>query len=412
MSIKDERDQFAAAHADSLAEQTGAAASSRRPASSGRSSRYVWYQDDQTLTLVVGAQEEAYCDTALAVGLNERGGRALRLVLPVGWFEPTSHRWAWLREDLPLSVWSHDTSTATQLDRPTREDTMALVEGPEDPVLFLGDRTEWVAPLMRWAGEHPNLDPSHRRDVRAWQCRGQRVLRIKRTRQGLDVVAGIDWGATSPHPTPDALAITGPLTTEQLSRLKGDVENGCGERMSAGDPADDMSAGIAHSANEHWLQAVLRRHPERLGLEQPVLREVAAWRPTGSLKSTQGKARGRGFVDLAGLDDTGVLTLVETKLDEDDMLVLQGLDYRIWAEANLARLAARLDCQPHIPIEICYAVASKGDGEPKWSRHAAAQFDALAPDIGWHVQHVTGWTDDDPSCRRGPARTFPLPPLP
>ncbi|KRE41056.1 hypothetical protein ASG74_14415 [Knoellia sp. Soil729] len=173
---------------------------------------------------------------------------------------------------------------------------------------------------------------------------------------------------------------------------------GCAERLK----------GVAHKADEHWLQSVLRRHPEALGLEQPVLRELPAWRPGGSLGTGQTTPRGRGFVDLAGLDAAGTLLLVETKLGADDMLVLQGLDYLIWAEANRERLTTRLDARKSIPFEISYCVGGKKGGDPSWSRHAKAQLSALAPDLRWHVQEVTNWTDDAPKAVRSPLRQLPV----
>ena len=347
---------------------------------------------------MVGQQENSAVDTALAVGLAEQGDRELRLVLPEGWHEPTLHRWAWLPDDLALRMWSHNGAEVTPESRPTRSHTESLVRGDEDPQLHLRDRTDWVEDLMRWAGEQHDLDPSHRRDVRAWQCRGQRVLRIRRRGTGLEVVAGIDWGAGSPHPTPAPMLVTGPLTPEQDRKAREQVQAGMHQRL----------CGVAQKADEHWLQAVLRRHPRRLGLEQPVLRELAAWRPSGSHGTKQVTPRGRGFVDLVGLDATGTLLLVETKLGSDHMLVLQGLDYRIWAEANRDRLTQRLDCRTDVPMEVSYCVGGKNGGKPAWSPHTKAQLGALAPDVRWHAQEVTGWTGDDLLARRAGLRIYPV----
>lgn len=398
LTAAQQRQQFADAKADPLAAQVGAAAGARLRPQHGRTTRFVWYQDDSTLTLVAGAQEAKACDLALAIGLGTRGQRALRLVLPRGWHEPTLHRWAWLNDELPLHVWTHCDDTVTATQRPTREATLRSVEGGEEPALHLGDRTSWVEPLMRWAGEQPDLDPAHRRDVRAWQCRGQRVLRIHRIGGGLTVIAGIDWGANSAHASPVRLLLTGPLIVDQEQQIKDAVLAGCAQRLT----------GVAHKADEHWLQSVLRRHPRVLGLEQPVLRELPAWRPAGAFGSKQTVARGRGFVDLAGLDATGSLLLVETKLGGDDMLVMQGLDYLIWAEANRDRLTTRLDCSPGVPFEIAYCVGGRKGDTPTWSPHAAAQLATLASDVRWHVQEVTDWTGDDPRSTRGATRAFPL----
>lgn len=329
----------------------------------------------------------------------QNGKRLLRLVLAEGWHEPTLHRWAWLRDDLPLQVWVHNGATATPVNRPSREHTKALVQGAEEPALHLQERTTWIESLMRWAGQQPDLDAAHRRDVRAWQCRGQRVLRIRRTSEGLDVLAGIDWGANSPHPTPDPISLPAPMTPEQEQTARELVLAGCEQRLS----------GVAHREDEHWLQAVLRRHPSVLGLEQPVLRELPAWRPSGQAGTKQPQPRGRGFVDLAGLDATGTLLLVETKLGTDDMLILQGLDYLIWAEANRERLTQRLDCHPGVPFEIAYCVGGKDGSTPSWSARTSAQLAALADDIRWHVQEVTRWAEDAPTSQRHPLRTFPRP---
>jgi hypothetical protein len=106
VSAAELRRSFAADDADHLAEQVGASVDARLPGGRGRSDRYVWFGDDEALTLVVGAHEAHDVDTALAIGLAERRERKLRLVLPRSWHEPTLHRWPWLRDDLPLEVWT------------------------------------------------------------------------------------------------------------------------------------------------------------------------------------------------------------------------------------------------------------------------------------------------------------------
>lgn len=410
-TAKELRANFASQWADRLGECAGLSVESRLPLAASRSARFVWYQTNEVLGLVVGPQEGTKVDEALAIGLGERGDRRVVLVLPHGWHEPTLHRLAWLRPDLDLQIWTYDEPAVVALgkgtvvsddksivvlaDRPTRESTLTTVNGPEKPPLYLSNRTPWVEDLMRWAGEHQDLDPSHRQDVRAWQCRGQRVLAIRSTKAKLSVVAGIAFGSNSPNHTPLALVIGAKMSGEDLATVKADIEAGIRQRMS----------GVATKDDEHWLQAVLRRHPQVLGLEQPVLRELPAWRPQGSSKN--GSLRGRGFVDLAGLDATGHLLLVETKLGSDHMLVLQGLDYLIWANANRDRLTTRLDCQPKVEFEISYCVGGKGGNQPQLSPHAPGQLNALAPDLRWHVQFVTDWVDDAPKSKRSPLRVIP-----
>jgi len=152
VTIDGGREQFALLYADDLAGRAGGSVASRLPTSRGRSARFVWYGNEEQLTLVVGEQERRHVDTALAIGLGEREDRLLRLVLPHGWHEPTLHRWPWLRDDLPLEVWSHRPGVAIQHHRPMRDETQDLVRCHEDPQLHLGDRTRWVEKLMRWAG--------------------------------------------------------------------------------------------------------------------------------------------------------------------------------------------------------------------------------------------------------------------
>lgn len=360
----------------------------------GRSSRFVWFESDQQLTLVVGAQEKGYADLALATGLAEAVGRRLVLVLPEGWHEPTLQRWAWLRDDLDLSVYTHDGASVQQAERPTRvRATELVVEERSHPALYLNTATPLVEELMRWAGDQPELDAAHRGDVRAWHCRGQRVLAIRRHGAGgVEVTAGIDWSDPAKRPPRHQVADD---TAVPLDALKTAVRAGIEARLQ----------GEAAKHDEHWLQAVLRRNPQKLGLEQPVLRELPAWRPVGSTRASA--CRGRGYVDLAGLDATGALVLVETKLGADDMLVLQGLDYWIWAQANRDRLTRRLECHRNVPIEVAYCVGEKAGQQPTLSRHAGGQLAALPSDMRWRLVSVRDWINDAPTCQPHPARTLP-----
>jgi hypothetical protein len=91
------------------------------------------------------------------------------------------------------------------------------------------------------------------------------------------------------------------------------------------------------------LQARLAAHPDVLGLDPDRLwRELPCVRPRGQ----------RAFIDLAGVDAAGRIHLVETKIGDDPMLVLQGLDYWIWADAHRAELAEHLHVKPDTSIQI------------------------------------------------------------
>lgn len=396
--VATERARFAADVADPIATAIGVDIATRITAST-MSSRFVWYRDDENLTLVVGAHEGDDSDRALAVGLAERGTRSLILALAAGWEQPTLRRWAWLMQGLPLRVFIHDHDGARELPRLSPDDTLELVAGKEKPPLHLGDRSAWIDGLLAWATANEDLDPSHRQDVRAWQCRGQRVLKIKRKGGGLSVTAGIDWSPKSSN-TPAYIAdVESPLTAAVQATIIEHVEAGMRERREP--------SGAAHKADEHWLQAVLRRNPRTVGLEQPVLREVPAWRPRGSKES----GRGRGFIDLLGLDAHGTLALIETKLGDDEMLVLQGLDYRVWTEANRDRITTRLGCRHDVPVEIVYCIAGKEGSQGEVNARTSAQLSQLGDDLRWRIRLVdAGWFSDDVHTAALPLGTVPVTP--
>jgi hypothetical protein len=169
------------------------------------------------------------------------------------------------------------------------------------PALWLAEAATWLSPLTEWASCHPLLDPAHRADVRAWHCRGQRVLAIRPAGKGATITAGIDYKEALPGQTG---AITAPVTSDTFHAEYDDIV----EAVKNGIAARWEPEGAAHKADEHWLQAVLRRTPALVGIEQPALREVAAWRP-----SNKEKLWGRGYIDLVGVDHRGLVRLVETK---------------------------------------------------------------------------------------------------
>ena len=66
--------------------------------------------------------------------------------------------------------------------------------------------------------------------------------------------------------------------------------------------------------------------------------------PRGAPIDELKKRRGRGYIDLLGIDGHGDVRIVETKIadNRDDLLILQGLDYYVWAKAYRQVLLARL----------------------------------------------------------------------
>jgi hypothetical protein len=211
------------------------------------------------------------------------------------------------------------------------------------------------------------------------------------TKTQVKVVAGID--AKSQAAT--RWSITAPLGEVTLSSIRRDVEAGIA----------NAKAKKHGKFEEHRLQAILRRTPDSLGLEYPVLRELPAWRPSGGEKP-----RGRGFIDLAAMDGLGDITIVETKLTGDEMLVLQGLDYWIWANAadNEAWLKQRLHADPvRASLRLMYAVGGRGGKAPSLGKYAQAQLKVLHEDVSWRIALINDWVRGSPKVELLPLRTQP-----
>jgi hypothetical protein len=120
---------------------------------------------------------------------------------------------------------------------------------------------------------------------------------------------------------------------------------------------------------------------------------------------------GRGFIDLLRLDPAGVLHIIETKIGHDEMLVLQGLDYWIWAEANREALVAEMGAPIHSTV-IDYVIGLPGgrryrQSDKLLSPYAEQHLGVMRGDIVRHVEVIEGWQPrpatlaiHDPDSRR------------
>lgn len=196
----------------------------------------------------------------------------------------------------------------------------------------------------------------------------------------MDVYAGID-AQSSPV---EVRRVAAPLTDADFVQLQAQVEGGIAQ----------AKAKKHGEFREHHLQEILRRDPQVLGLEPPVLREVPAWRPAGGPGEL-----GRGFIDLLGKDGLGDVVLVETKLAADDLLVLQGLDYWIWASRsqNKEWLFSRLHADgKRARLRLLYAVGAPDGSTPQLSKYAKVHLDALADEVDWRIALITDWAGGEP----------------
>jgi hypothetical protein len=392
-SVGDERSRFNDEVAPLLARRVARETPSR---AASVSARFACFDSDDALIMVAGVQEGRDCDLALAYGLTQRKGRRLVLVIPRRHGLATMQRSGFLQAEQRPTVWFHDVEPGRAIDgAPQKQDRLtpdhALARlrdkvGP-DPLGelrraatpgYLGARGDQIIDLVEWATGHRFLDPAHRRGERAWHCMGQKVLSIKGSAdKGLVIGAGIHAEADLEW-RPFKLAGGRPLSRAGFRSITEQVEAGIDARWH--DP-------LRHRPDEHWLQAVIRQQPDLVGVEQPALREVPAWRPVGGTQRW-----GRGFIDLIGLDGRGDIRIVETKLaaNPDELLILQGLDYYVWAQVYLDALRLRLFAAKQAALEVHYVIgADPGGGAVHVSRFAQAQAKAL--DIPWRFQVVTDW---------------------
>jgi len=375
-----------------------------------RSPRFAYFYNDHRLCIVAGKQEFGHVGKALAYGVTQRGGRALTLMLPEECAFSTLQRAPWFTEEIGLELWLHDANVGTRCGRRTRQDTIHehyiglkndRTPGEEFTLsstpAYLGERSKYLFELGEWATKDERLDPGHRQGERSWHFMGQKVLSIQWTKPRIDVRAGIHDKARRYGLTvelSDEVALEG----SELDRVKAGVEEGIRERLDKG-------------PNEHWLQAVVRQCPSIVGVEQPALRELPAWRPKASdLSEEKRNTRwGRGYVDIAGLDGHGNLRIVETKLvdNDDPLLVLQGLDYYIWSLALGRTLYERLGAPKDSKPELHYVIGDTEDGEIKHSPYTAALAQGLHPSVPWRFQTIRDWFHPEGGTEKVRSELFP-----
>ena len=399
MSLHEDRKSFNATTAPALAERVGV----RGPWNGHGSKRFAYFFDDQRLVIVAGRQEGSHVDLAFAQGLAQCGRSRLVLILPEEHAFATLQRAPWFKADARPYVYLHDGVTTRACDFPTQDETVKRLvdaEQKKSPEVelrraatpaHLGARSSDVYDLVEWATKELRLDASHRRGERSWHCMGQKVLSIKATTIGLAITAGIHYSKPGEAPVPVIVNKGESLEPAQLAAIKRRVDEGIRARLGGSPPI--------HRPDEHWLQAVIRRNPGLVGVEQPALRELPAWRPRGDGAA---QSWGRGYIDLLGVDGHGDIRVVETKLasNTDDLLIFQGLDYYIWARAYRQILINRLGAPDQAEFEIHYVIGDTTDGRIHRSDYLPAQARNLDSAVRWRFQTVHNWFEHPakPGC--------------
>lgn len=367
---------------------------------------FSYFGDSNRFVLTAGAQSE-HTAWALVYGLAERGNRRLVLVLPHDAAFATMQRIPWLTEKSRPEIWLHRDGVLQDAPAPecSRLDTIEAVRaqaskrssgaGPAGELRaastpkHLGEQSAGVRQLVEWATSNPQLDAAHNQSTRSWSCAGQKVLSLDSGRGLVHVRAGIhDRQRMS---APDESVEPGQaLSTEQLATLKQNVENAIAARIDPGGPY--------YKPDEHWFQSVLRRDPSIVGVESPALREVPAWRPAAAACSF-----GRGFIDLLGLDGHGDIRIVEAKLakSSDDMTLMQGIDYHVWAHAYRDALAEKLSAPNDAELRLHFVIGTVGSDQKLFHPRLAAYASCVdANAIPFQFHTVRGWHTQVPSSRQ------------
>jgi hypothetical protein len=370
-----------AATASALAARAGLPTEPFRATGFPLPSQLVFFQDRNRLVVLVGLEESSSTvDSALVYGLAHAGDRDLVLVLPAGQQTATAARSTFL--DRSIRIYTHDGHEATALVLPRRRAALDGLKEPHDRLRFRvhrlnGDQKAWVSELIGWAERNVDLTSAHRVNYLAWLCDGRRVLTIKKSGTGLDVVAGVS--RSNPHPgdrPPVTALLAGAPDPALVTQMKTEIGACIDESLSEADKR--------HGANR--LQSVLARYWAGLGFPGGgPLREFPARRADGT----------PGVIDFLQLDSLGVLHVMETKIGHDEFLVLRGLDYWMWANANRDLLARHFGAAIkaiHLDFVIGDPPKATRTGLGVLSPYSPAQLEALDPSITWEVHVMSSWT--------------------
>ncbi len=365
------------------------------------SGQFAFRGDDDVLAIVSWPEATSVsADEALAWGLAYGGDRDVVLLLSAGLARPTLQRLPWVTS--PVRVFTFDETAprdVTPAVVPARVEVLDEIRAwgarGKPGAKQLGElQAGWIEELVDWLDERPLLSAAHRQSYLAWHIAGRQVLKIRRIRDGLAIEAGVRYSKPTldqPQPQPP-ITLRSALSEQQLRQIEAVV----------GQAIDRRTAGIDTGHEEHRLQHALlnafKASNELLGLAQ-LKREFPAWRPGES----------PGYIDFLGVSTDGVPHVVETKLDNDVMLALQGLDYWIWATANAELIDDNFDGSiagnPVIDFVVGAFKTTKAVGP-----YTLRQLEALDGAISWQFHVVADWAQDL-QLQTLPLRRVPGPPI-
>ncbi|MDQ3177738.1 MAG: hypothetical protein M3Q72_09365 [Actinomycetota bacterium] len=359
------------------------------PTKSALSTRFRWFADDDRLCVIAPdlTMKASAADVGFAHALGHLGDRELIVVLPKTGAEAVAQRLPFL--DVPARCFELTAAGIERIEPMRPADVFALYVGTHGGVHDVSVGLQLAAPLVRWLDQRAGLVVDDRSSYRTWHYKGRQVLTLRMaTKTEAELVAGVNYSTPEPGLEPVVLRLSGTMTGEQLNRVQDAIDTACSGK--------DSGADVANA--EHLLQERLRTQWKPLGLGAAPLREVPVRRPVG-----------RGYIDLLGAGADGRIHVIEIKLGPFDQLVVQGLDYWIWANANRPALAERLDLPADAEIEIDYVVAEKTPGHGLIGSYTSGQAEALQGAIRWRFTEIRDWTGAGaPTVKRLPLRTMPL----
>ncbi len=372
-----------------IAEAVGAPTTPFTPPSGRLSTLFDWYGDSDTLCVIARdpSMKPQDSDVGFSHALGHLGDRDLIIVFPELGATAVAHRLPFL--EVPARAYVLGDSGAIMLQplRPADviEECRGIRGGSHDIIKAL----TLVEPLLNWLAPQSELVQDDRKSYRTWQYLGRQVLTLRVGSSGnVDLVAGVNYSGPKPGQAPPVrLRLTAPITEDELASVQAAIAVARAGKDSGEDPANA----------EHLLQERLRGDWKLLGLRAAPLREVAVRRPVGY-----------GYIDLLGAGNDGRIRVIETKLGPFERLVLQGLDYWIWAMANKSDIVEWLELPADAGIDIEYVVAEKTAGHGVIGSYTSGQAEAIQGSIRWRFTTIRDWRGSHPpTVERLPLRTLP-----
>ena len=270
---------------------------------------------DEARLLVIACPvvSQADADMALAWGLALRGDRQLSVMLPVHLAEPTLLRAPWFVPSVRVFTYTAGCQVAEPAPLTHEQTIRAYRRATHHAEAELGDKAEWIGPLIEWANRLPGSEYIARSNYVAWHVHGRQVLKVTPSTAALSIVAGVDAKGQFLGRSSVKTRLTSTADDATMLELTAAVALAAADRLRGADTGH----------REHQLQA--RLDAAALGLSKPI-REFPAWRP-GSDRAA--------FIDFLGKDARGRPHVVETKIGADHDAGVPG-----------SRLLALVSCKP------------------------------------------------------------------